>query len=61
MKNNLIKLFISFVVCFTGMLLLKLNNHYDYISFLIGALTYSLYTLILAKYEKKRILNKIQK
>lgn len=61
MKDNLIKLFISFVICYISMLLLKLNNHYDYISFLIGALTYSLYTLILAKYEKKRILNKIQK
>ena len=61
MKENLIKIFISFVVCFVSVLLLKLNNHYDYISFLIGALTYSLYTLILAKYEKKRILDKIQK
>ena len=61
MKDNLIKLFISFVICYISMLLLKINNHFDYISFLTGALTYSLYTLIITKYEKKRILNKIQK
>lgn len=61
MKDNLIKIFISFVICYMSLILLKHFYHYDGINYLAGALCYSLYEIITVKHEKKRIFDKIQK